>query len=119
MSKNFWFRVGGECEGARADGFPFVPAEGLPDDAGLAFPLASRPPLSDGGVPFPDVPGLRERGDFDRSDAGRRYEDGDAGDAGDAGDRTSPREASPEAKMDLRRFKRCVKAFCGGKKVGK
>ena len=44
---------------------------------------------------------------------------GDAGDAGDAGDRTSPREASPEAKMDLRRFKRCVKAFCGGKKVGK
>ena len=44
---------------------------------------------------------------------------GDAGDAGDAGDRTSPREASPEARMDLRRFKRCVKAFCGGKKVGK
>ena len=38
---------------------------------------------------------------------------------GDAPERTSTREASPEAKMDLRRFKRCVKAFCGGKKVGK
>ena len=38
---------------------------------------------------------------------------------GDAPERTAPREASPEAKMDLRRFKRCVKAFCGGKKVGK
>ena len=31
-------------------------------------------------------------------------------------DRTSPREASPEAKMDPRRFRRCVKAFCGGRK---
>ena len=37
----------------------------------------------------------------------------------DAPGPTGPHESSPEAKMDLRRFKRCVKAFCGGKKVGK
>ena len=47
---------------------------------------------------------------------------GTCGDADpDAPDGSNPRsrESSPEAKMDLRRFKRCVKAFCGGKKVGK
>ena len=86
ISKNFWFRVDGDREGVNAGGLPVVPVEGLVPNAGLPPPLAFPPPLpsglSDLGVPLPDVPGLRETGDPDRSEAGRRDATGD-GDAGD------------------------------------